>query len=313
VRRAPLAIAVALSLLALPARAQEKDSELIAQGVQLRREHRDAEALQRFRRAYDLYAAPRTRVQIALAEQALEDWVSAEKDLIEALSHDDPWVVERAEALKDSLAEIRSHLASLQIETSTAGAELWQKGVLVGKVSAEPLRVVGGNLEIEIRAAGYQVARRSLSVPAQSIVKLVVDLVPVSEGAAPQTATHVTEAPPLPSSSLQTTFAWVTLGLAGGALVTGVVGHVEHDLNATHFNDEPECHKQGLTPAICTGYADRANTFETVAIAGYVSAGVLGGASALLFILSPAKNKPVRALDLTIAPSSAVVTWRGAF
>jgi hypothetical protein len=311
VLRAPILIAIAVGLTTVSARAEEQDYELIAKGIQLRREHKDAEALEQFRRAYDLRATPKTLAQIALAEQALGDWVPAERDLTEVLSHDDPWIAERAEALKESLTEIRAHLASLQIETNAAGAELWQKGQLVGKVSGEPMRVASGELEIDIRAAGFQSAHRSVSVPAQSLVKLVVDLAPVAAPSPPPPPKVEVVAPP--SASMQTTFGWVTLAAAGGSLATGIVGHIVHDVNATRYNDATCFDALHATSLQCGNYRDRADVFETVAVAGYVGAGVLGGASALLFVLSPKKSIPIAKVDFAIAASSAAVTWHGCF
>jgi hypothetical protein len=41
-------------------------------------------------------------VQIALAEQALGDGILAEKDLSEALSHDDPWIAALDDIVRNS-------------------------------------------------------------------------------------------------------------------------------------------------------------------------------------------------------------------
>ncbi len=77
--RAPIAAALAIMALSLPAAADESD--LVERGIELRIQHRDDEALALFRRAYEATPKPRTRAQIGLAEQALGSWVSAEVDL----------------------------------------------------------------------------------------------------------------------------------------------------------------------------------------------------------------------------------------
>jgi hypothetical protein len=65
-------------LVASSAHAQTSSAEMVEKGVQLRREHRDAEALEQFRQADKLNPAPRIKAQIGLAEQALAQWVEAE-------------------------------------------------------------------------------------------------------------------------------------------------------------------------------------------------------------------------------------------
>src|SRR5262252_3574984 len=123
----PARICLALLLTVSFASADDADDAL-ARGIQLRREHRDADALEQFRRAYELRAAPRTRAQIALAEQALGQWTDAEKDLGDAMIADDPWIRGHAELLNGALAAIRRHLGTLLIETNAPQAELSVNG-----------------------------------------------------------------------------------------------------------------------------------------------------------------------------------------
>src|SRR5580704_11727693 len=108
-RRATL-LATALLLVAGTARAQPSDPEpLVKEGIELRRLHRDADALEAFRRAFALAPAPRTLAQIALAEQALGRFVDAEADLQRAISSgEDPWIRRSARALEVGLADIRT-------------------------------------------------------------------------------------------------------------------------------------------------------------------------------------------------------------
>src|SRR5262249_16904585 len=77
--------------------------QAIAHGVALRRERKDAEALAEFRRAYALSPTPHALGQIALAEAALDQWVSAENDLLHVLVADDPWVARQRSALEIAL------------------------------------------------------------------------------------------------------------------------------------------------------------------------------------------------------------------
>jgi tetratricopeptide (TPR) repeat protein len=68
-------------------------TSLIRRGVELRKEHRNDEALAAFAQAFALAPSPAAQAQRALAEQALGRWLDAEKDLEAALaSEDDRWI-----------------------------------------------------------------------------------------------------------------------------------------------------------------------------------------------------------------------------
>ncbi|HEX4352161.1 MAG TPA: tetratricopeptide repeat protein, partial [Polyangiales bacterium] len=77
---------VSLLLLARPLRAEDSADALISQGVALRKQGKNAEALVDFQRAYQISPSPRAQAQIALAEQALGDWIAAEDGLVSALA-----------------------------------------------------------------------------------------------------------------------------------------------------------------------------------------------------------------------------------
>src|ERR1044071_3638585 len=94
-----IALALTCSLAGATARADPSSGEMVDKGIQLRREHRDAEALAQFKRAEQLNPAPRIKAQIGLAEQALGQWVEAERDLNLALSaNEDPWIADHEAA-----------------------------------------------------------------------------------------------------------------------------------------------------------------------------------------------------------------------
>jgi tetratricopeptide (TPR) repeat protein len=169
----------ALVLIGLPwsAQAEGTGQSLIERGVQLRREHRDAEALDLFRQAYRIAPSPRTRAQIALAEQALGQWADAEKDLNEALGvSDDEWIRGYVELLKDTLSAIRQHLATLAVESNLPGAEVWINGALASQLPLlKPLRIAAGDLEYEVRLAHHASVRRRVTVAPESTVHDMVE------------------------------------------------------------------------------------------------------------------------------------------
>src|SRR5207302_1013397 len=60
---------------------------------------------------------------------------------------------------------VQSHLASLDIQSDVAGAEVWIGGELVGRAPlAAPARVVAGEVTIELRAPGHATQRRTVRV-----------------------------------------------------------------------------------------------------------------------------------------------------
>jgi hypothetical protein len=167
---------------ARPALAQDDAEALTKQGLELRRQRRDAEALAVFRHAYAVKATPRTLAQIALAEQALGKWVDAEADLDAALgSTDDAWIAPHRSALLGGLATIRSHLGWLEVTADAPAARLWVNGADLGELPlAKPVRVEAGSVVVEVRAAGFVPARRVPFVEPGGSAREAVHLVPLT-------------------------------------------------------------------------------------------------------------------------------------
>jgi tetratricopeptide (TPR) repeat protein len=171
--------------------AAEADA-LILQGLKLREQGQDAEALELFKRAQELAPTPRALAQRALAEQALGDWVQAEIHLREALAAaDDPWIVQHRVALDGALAVIGDHLGYLQINGGLDGAELWLDGRLVGRLPLlAPLRVVVGRPLLEVTVPGHYPVRREITIKAGSLSTESIELAKVP-AEPPATSTSV--------------------------------------------------------------------------------------------------------------------------
>src|SRR5262245_52314219 len=100
--RWPLVLMLAVTTSA--ASAESTDDALVERGLKLRRDRQDAAALALFQQAYEVRPAPRTRAQIALAEQALGKWLDAERDLQAALAAaSDPWIASHHKTLQGAL------------------------------------------------------------------------------------------------------------------------------------------------------------------------------------------------------------------
>lgn len=193
---------------------------LVLEGIALRKDHRDLEALRVFRLAYAESPRPRIRAQIGLAEQALGKWIEAEVDVSAALAEaSDPWIEKNAPTLRAALTSIREHLGWLEV-TGTAGAMVFVNGVARGALPlAQPVRVVAGTVAVEGRKEGFVTKPVVVDVPPAGTVQHVVALeetkAPVKPVVAP---TPIREAPPpRPVSRVSTLggFALLSVGLTG--------------------------------------------------------------------------------------------------
>lgn len=146
---------------------------LIQQGLDLRRQHRDQEALERFQRAYEMSRSPRALAQIALAEQALGDFVQAELHLSQALAVQmDGWIASRRGQLEQALQSIRERLGTVELTGGVAGAQVFVNGQLRGTLpEVASLRVRAGTAVIEIRAGGYAPVQRQVMVTAGGVAR----------------------------------------------------------------------------------------------------------------------------------------------
>jgi len=175
---------VTVFAVAQPVLAQDDEAPspegLIDEGIALREQGRDEEALTRFERAWELGHAPRALTQVALAEQALGRWLDAYAHLEEALAAtDDEWIAPRREVLNAELARIGERLGQLEIRGGVEGAEVRIDGREVGALPlADPVRVVAGRVTLEVVAEGYYPFSRPVRVSAGGLARETVELSP---------------------------------------------------------------------------------------------------------------------------------------
>lgn len=138
----------------------------ISRGVALRRDGRDEAALEVFQSAWRTSRAPRALAQVALAEQALGRWVTAETHLVEALGASrDPWVRAHLAILQSALEEIRQHVGRLDVVGEPAGAEVVIDGAVVAQLPlSSMLHVPTGSLTFTVRREGYIPVTRTVQV-----------------------------------------------------------------------------------------------------------------------------------------------------
>ena len=150
-------VAVSIGAWAPAAAAADDVDALIRKGVELRRQGKEREALEQFKRAAEAGKTPRAMGQMALAEQALGLWVQAEEHLKEALAApNDAWVRKNRKTLDESLATISDRLGTLDVWGTPEGAEVQINGEAAGTLPATgSVRVTAGIVSVAVRAKGF--------------------------------------------------------------------------------------------------------------------------------------------------------------
>jgi hypothetical protein len=285
--------------------ASSADAErLIAEGVQLRRQHQDAAALDAFKRAYEIDKSGRTMAQIALAEQALGQWVEAERDLGNAVRMEtDPWIVRNRQALSEAITDVSHHIGELDLECSVPGAELFVDDRLVGALPIQGLKLAAGKAMLEVRASGYTPTRLEVQVPAGAALRQKVELSRVvqPDPAPAATPPAVAATPSAPEGSVQRTTALIMLGSGGFLVVAGAVAHVLREQALSKYNDDQRCFYGSETrDQRCGSYKRDADTAQTVMAVGYSVGGLALGVSAVLLLTS--RSRPSKSV-VTLAPA----------
>jgi serine/threonine protein kinase len=254
-------VAATALLVATRARADEEGAEpLVRQGLELRREHRDAEALAVFRRAYDRVPTPRVKAQVALAEQALGQWLAAETDLRTALdTSGDAWIAHNREALVQALDFVSRHLAWLSVASNVQGARVFIDGASVGAVPMpSPARVTLGEMHVRVEAEGYVTSERVVNVRSNEATTELVVL--QAEPRPPSVSPPAASPPAAPPAALHaatlrprtSTVPWsaIALGIAGVAGVAVGAGYGIDVLTNKAARDQHcsdgRCDPQGL-------------------------------------------------------------------
>lgn len=288
--------------------------DLIAEGVQARRDGKDQEALGLFEEALRLHPTPQANAQLGLCEQALGLWVQAETHLEEGLKGaDDPWIKKHQATLQSSLEVVQRKIGTVEIWGTPAGASTIVDGTAAGKLPLpHALHFAEGRHAITIQAPGYIAEDRVLIVRPGTLSREHVALAPTTPPA-PAAGTASTDEPKVPSPSArqseesEESAATVTPSLptwrrvlpwtlAVGAVAAGAFGaweHVNWNRNVDRFDAIPACGAsapmRGVDPS-CAGIYRDLSTAKLGTIVGYGMAGVLAAGAATLFILNTGKS-----------------------
>jgi len=286
-------------------------TDLLREGLKLRREHRNEEAIDAFTRAYALAPSPIALAQIALAEQAAGRWLDAERDLA-AATHDptDPWVARHKGALDDAAQTIAQHLAWLTVRspTTAASATLDGKAIAMGV----EIRVLAGAAELVVSADGYASATRTWTIEPASRHTIDIALAPATDRPSPEADPPATrresDAPrspralfaPSAGSTRPPIATWTLLG--AGAVGIGLSAYfgirVLHDKSGI---DDACVGRPRCDPAATGLYSDAQTSATLSTIAGGV--GLAAVTSAVVFWAVDRGRSRGATRGLRVAPS----------
>ena len=293
-----LAVSVAPVGAAEPS-AKERAAQLLQEGVQRRAEGKDDVAMHLFRRADELDSTPKSRAQLALAEQSVGMWTSAERHLQDALSHrDDPWIERNRLLLESAAARIATELGWIDIVGAPPGAEVFVDGERVGTTPLDaPLRAAAGRRILTVRAAGYETFTRPLFVQGGEVSRERAVFVEVQAGAPPTASASKT--PPryvdVPVTSPLREVGWVTMGVGAAGLLLGGASLVVRQSFVDGFNGDERCGTSAADqPASCRSQQSGATRWGAVGAASLVAGGIVAAGGLVLLLVSPPRHTKVQ-------------------
>jgi hypothetical protein len=265
------------------ARADPSASEQdVQRGIELRRVGKNREALSAFEEAYRLEPSIRAGAQIALAHQALGEWVEAERGLERALtSGDDPWIARYRDDLERALATVRRHLGWLVVEVNVAHGELVVDDTSHHDLpSSEPVRVTAGSVPIEVRAPGFVSVRRAVDVDPGAQVHVAVALesipasTPLAAPAAPESSAVGASPDEARGQAHPGMSAYLPLAAAAVLVGAGIVSWRVRENEVAIYNDDRRCLNGTLTrEQQCGSRALAANVALGIEVGAFATAG----------------------------------------
>lgn len=309
-------IAVLLGALSFPAVARAEDPRkaqadaIFEEGVKLHNADREADALEKFKKAYSLYPAPNTLMAQARAEHLLGRPLEAIRHYRECLKN--PLLhPKNGELAKQYITELEVRTARVSV-TGPAGTSFSIFGSTLRLPLDAPLDVEPGTFLVHGDHDGKMLEGTVLAVAGRTVV---VELKSKDDGGASAAgggSGPITE-PPASSEPSQSPARWLVSGalLAGGLAGLGVgIGFGLASKSSTSDAETLRSTTPGLcgSPnAGCDAYkakADDADHQATLSTVGYVAGGVLTAAAITVFLVWPTRSESgVRASRARISPS----------
>jgi hypothetical protein len=222
--------------------AAQDAADLIAQGLKLRKDNRDEDALPLFRQAYQEQPSPRAAGQLGTCEQALGLWVGAETHIRAALKHgEDEWVRRNDSTLRSALTYVEQRLGWIEVWGNPVGARVTVDGDVVGTLPmSRRARVSTGQRSITVEATGFLAERRTVEVLSGALVRehVVLRSIPAVPAATVSTPLSVAlpsvdmetvpvetaEATPAPTTTPIYKSGWFWAAVGAVAVVAGATG-----------------------------------------------------------------------------------------
>jgi hypothetical protein len=282
--------------------AEPTADELIARGLELRRELKPEQALELFQRAHAIAPSPRTLGQIGLVAASLEHWVDADHYLTGSLATpDDAWVRKNRAFLDQALRLSQSHIGELLI-TGPAGTTVAVDGKPVGTLPDVPaVRHVEGNAAVTANGPGFKEFSKTVTIAAAAKVSMAIALDPAEPRPAVAIAAPAPSPAPVapPASEERRRPAWKTWTATG--LVAGGAGLLTWGIVWIAVDGNDRCAIGG--PA-CTAVYDTRTPGWILTAAG--AAAAAGGA---VLLLSGRGENP----NVAVAATPTSLSLRGRF
>jgi hypothetical protein len=294
-----------------------------ARSQSLREEGRDLDAVRVLEGVVACARTPRRVGRLGLAEAAAGLWVPAESHLAEALRASDPWVRRVRRDLAEQLARVREHVGNLEVITNAPRGELRIGGAAAATLPMrEPLRVPSGALTYEVVAPGFvrEVRRVEVTAGVEQLTRENLALTPEAVAPPPPRVEpptilvtpppriappRVTAPPPIvsppPRGDWMRPTAIAATAVGGLLLVGGAAALLVGAPAAEIYNDNTRCFVagRGSRGTQCASERATAEQMGTLAVAGFVSGGLLAAAGVALFVVAPSSP---RAVAVTVAP-----------
>jgi len=280
---------------------------LLLRAVELRRQHRNEEALAACDQAFAISPTPAVRANRALALQSLGHWVDAEREFGAALAADDPWIARNRASLEDAQRFVQQHLAWLTVDVDVDKADIRLDGEPLPQGS--PTRVVAGAAVLEVHAPGRIPDIRRVFLAPSEHVRQQIGLVSLVAAPLPPVVPAVAvpgSVPPAPShvdvaATPRASFpVWpVALGATGVvALGAGVYFGIRTGQDKS--DELAKCKGSVCAPTAANDYSDAQTSAAISTVAFGVGAASIA-AGALLWLLEP-KSTRAASRSFHVAP-----------
>ncbi|MFO0648608.1 MAG: hypothetical protein U0326_20370 [Polyangiales bacterium] len=307
------------------------------QGRRAREALRDDEARDLFQQAWEMCHDPRARARTGLAEAALGRWLDADAHLRDALaSTGSAWIEANRAQLDATLANAASHLGEIMLGGNGPSATVAINGRSVGEWPAQRrFRALLGTAVVTLRADGFVEFNRTVVVPPTGLAREEVELVrtpPPTPTSAPLALrpSVLTDVPPagLPAprassagaTSAMRTWGWIAVAGAVAGAAVGVVGSVLREGEFSEYEGSACAGVRAGTPVSDATYAQCASSLnegtahqsrdEAMQYAGFITAGVLGVAGAVLLLLpTPSSHASARRCAPMLLVPGGQCTW----